>query len=96
MTWLSEGTRPAPTGLAKILYLNWSLAILLTAVAGAGFLMLYSVADGSLSTWARPQMIRFGVGLVAMFLIGLIHIHFWRGVARSPTKLPSGTLELWN
>ena len=81
MTWLSEGTRPAPTGITKILHFNWSLALLLTAVAGAGFLMLYSVADGNIGLWARPQMIRFGVGLVAMFIIGLIHIHFWRGVA---------------
>lgn len=81
MTWLSEGTRPAPTGIAKLLHINWSLAILLTAVAGAGFIMLYSVADGNIRTWARPQMIRFGIGLTAMFLIGLVHIHFWRGVA---------------
>jgi len=43
--------------------------------------MLYSVADGDIRTWARPQMIRFGVGLVAMFIIGLIPIHFWRGVS---------------
>ncbi len=81
MTWISEGTRPAPTGFSKVLHLNWSLALLLTAVASAGFLMLYSVADGNVSVWARPQMIRFGIGLVAMFIIGLIHIHFWRGVA---------------
>ena len=81
MTWMSESNRPAPTGLAKILHINWSLALLVTAVACAGFLMLYSVADGDIDLWARPQMIRFGVGLVAMFMIGLIHIHFWRGVA---------------
>jgi len=81
MTWLSEGTRPAPTGLTKILYINWSLAILLTAVACAGFLMLYSVADGDLRVWARPQMIRFGIGLIAMFIIALIPLHFWRGVS---------------
>ena len=81
MTWLSEGSRPAPTGISKILHINWSLALLLTAVACAGFLMLYSVADGDISVWARPQMIRFGIGFVAMFVIGMIHIHFWRGVA---------------
>ena len=36
------------------------------AVACAGFLMLYSVAGGSLEPWAEPQMIRFAVGLVGM------------------------------
>jgi len=95
VTWLSEGSRPAPTGISKILHINWSLALLLTAVACAGFLMLYSVADGDISVWARPQMIRFGIGFVAMFVIGMIHIHFWRGVApfayiRSQKGVPSG------
>lgn len=78
---MSEPSRPTPTGVAKVLHLNWSLAILVTAVAGSGFLMLYSVADGNLNTWAKPQMFRFGLGLAAMFVVGMIHIHFWRGVA---------------
>lgn len=81
MTFLSETSRTTVTGASKILHFNWSLAILITAVASAGFLMLYSVADGDINRWARPQMLRFGIGLVGMFIIGMIHIHFWRGVA---------------
>ena len=81
MSWILETTRTVPTGLSKVLYLNWSLALLVSAVATAGFLMLYSVADGHVAIWARPQMMRFVIGFVAMFAIGLIHIHFWRGVA---------------
>ena len=53
-----------PTGLRKVLYLNWPLAMLLTAVAGVGFLMLYSVAGGSFTPWAEPQMKRFALGFV--------------------------------
>ncbi len=82
MSWVGEGGRTTVvTGPAKILYLNWSLAILVTAVAAAGFMMLYSVADGNVDRWAKPQMIRFGIGMAGMIIIGLIPIHFWRGTA---------------
>jgi hypothetical protein len=46
----------------KVLHLNWALVLLLAAVAGVGFLMLYSVAGGTLSPWAEPQMKRFALG----------------------------------
>ncbi|NCU21194.1 rod shape-determining protein RodA, partial [Candidatus Falkowbacteria bacterium] len=68
-------------GARKILYINWPLVILLTAVACAGFLMLYSVAGGRIETWAEPQMKRFGVGLVAMIAVGLTPIWFWRNMS---------------
>ncbi len=73
--------RGVPRGPAKLLALNWSLVVLLTAVACGGFLMLYSVADGSLQPWAEAQMIRFAVGIVGMIVIGMIDIRFWRMMA---------------
>jgi rod shape determining protein RodA len=81
MTWATDAYRGTPTGLAKILHLNWALAIIITIIAASGFLMLYSVADGRVDLWARPQMLRFGVGMLGMFIIAFIHIHFWRGTA---------------
>jgi rod shape determining protein RodA len=47
MSYLEYNAKYVPTGLRKPLYLNWPLVLLLTAVAGIGFLMLYSVAGGS-------------------------------------------------
>jgi rod shape determining protein RodA len=47
MSYLEYNVKSVPTGLRKILFLNWPLALLLTAVASVGFLMLYSVAGGS-------------------------------------------------
>lgn len=81
MTFLAPQSGWVPTGIRKVLYLNWSLAILITAVACIGFVMLYSVADGDIATWAQPQIIRFGIGFVAMILIGMVNIYFWRGLA---------------
>ena len=81
MSYLEYSVKSVPTGVRKLLFLNWPLAILLTAVAGVGFLMLYSVAGGSYSPWAEPQMKRFVMGLVLMVAIGVVPIWFWRSVA---------------
>ncbi|PYF10699.1 cell elongation-specific peptidoglycan biosynthesis regulator RodA [Rhodobacter viridis] len=81
MSYLENNLKTIPTGPTKILFLNWPLIFLLTAVAGAGFLMLYSVAGGNLETWAEPQMKRFGVGIVAMIAVGMTPIWFWRNVS---------------
>ena len=81
MSYLEHTVKTTPSGPRKILYLNWPLVILLVAVASVGFLMLYSVAGGSLSTWAEPQMKRFALGLVVMVVVALIPIWFWRNVS---------------
>jgi rod shape determining protein RodA len=81
MSFLEYRVKFAPTGIRKILYLNWPLVVLITAVASVGFLMLYSIAGGNLDTWARPQMERFGVGMVLMFIVAMIPIWFWRSMA---------------
>ena len=46
MTYLVNQVQTVPTGIRKVLYLNWALVLLLTAVACVGFLMLTSVAGG--------------------------------------------------
>lgn len=81
MSFLEYRVKFAPTGIRKILYLNWPLVVLVTAVASVGFLMLYSIAGGDLDLWARPQMERFGVGMVLMFIVAMIPIWFWRSMA---------------
>jgi rod shape determining protein RodA len=81
MSFLEYRVKFAPTGIRKILYLNWPLIVLITAVASVGFLMLYSIAGGRLDIWARPQMERFGVGMVLMFIVAMIPIWFWRSMA---------------
>jgi rod shape determining protein RodA len=81
MSYLEYTVKTTPTGLRKILYLNWPLVILLTAVAGVGFLMLYSVAGGSFRPWVEPQMKRYALGLSVMLAVAMVPIWFWRNMA---------------
>ncbi|AWI84093.1 rod shape-determining protein RodA [Alloyangia pacifica] len=81
MSYLEYTVKTTPTGWRKVLYINWPLVILLTAVASVGFLMLYSVAGGRLDVWAEPQMKRFGLGLAAMFVTAMVPIWLWRNLS---------------
>ena len=64
MSLFDAPVRGVPRGPAKLLAINWTLILLLCGVASAGFLMLYSVAGGSLEPWAGAQMMRFAAGIV--------------------------------
>ena len=81
MSYLEYTVKHVPTGFAKILHLNWPLTILLAAVSGVGFLMLYSVAGGSFTPWAEPQMKRFALGIALMIAAGMVPIWLWRNLA---------------
>ncbi|MBR9863155.1 MAG: rod shape-determining protein RodA [Rhodobacteraceae bacterium] len=81
MSYLEQNIRTIPTGLSKALYFNWPLALLLTAVACTGFLMLYSVSGGEIERWAQPQIIRFALGMGVMIFMAFIPINFWREIS---------------
>ncbi|MFN3207791.1 MAG: rod shape-determining protein RodA [Roseovarius sp.] len=81
MSYLEYTVKHTPSGFRKVLYLNWPLALLLSAVAAIGILMLYSVAGGSLSPWAEPQAKRYALGFTAMFVVAMVPIWFWRNMS---------------
>ena len=81
MSYLESTVKSTPTGLRKVLYLNWPLVVSLAAVCGIGFLMLYSVAGGSFNPWAEPQMKRFAMGLALMFFVAMVPIWLWRNLS---------------
>ncbi len=81
MSYLEYNTKRMPAGLAKVLYLDWGLVLLLIAVAGIGFLMLYSVAGGSMTPWMEPQLKRFALGMGLMFLVAFVPLWFWRSIS---------------
>lgn len=75
---MASQTRAPLSPFRKILRLNWALIFLLTAVAGVGFIMLYSVAGGDFDPWSSRQMMRFAAGIVLMVIVALIDIRIWR------------------
>lgn len=81
MSYLEYQVKYVPTGLSKLLHFHWAIALLLTAVASLGFLMLYSVAGGSWQPWAMPQIERYALGFALMVGVGMVPIWFWRNLS---------------
>jgi rod shape determining protein RodA len=81
MSYLEYRVKTVPTGWRNILFINWGLVALIIGAATSGFVMLISVAGGSLDPWASAQMQRFSIGLVAMFVIAMTPIWIWRNVS---------------
>jgi rod shape determining protein RodA len=65
----------------KLHEINWTLVILITLIACAGFAMLYSAAGGSFSPWAARQMIRFCFGFVILVAVACVDLRVWMGLA---------------
>ncbi|MCW8952557.1 MAG: FtsW/RodA/SpoVE family cell cycle protein, partial [Rhodospirillales bacterium] len=65
----------------KLLHLNWGLVLIVGVIAGAGFAMLYSAANGNVDPWASRQMVRFGAGFLIMIAAALIDIRHWMRLA---------------
>ena len=61
----------------KVRGIQWGLVLLVAAIAGIGFAMLYSAANGDYQPWASRQMTRFAVALVPMIAAALIDIRYW-------------------
>src|SRR5947207_11739381 len=61
----------------KVRGVQWGLVILIAAISGIGFAMLYSAANGSLQPWAARQMTRFAIAFVPMILVAVIDIRHW-------------------
>ena len=61
----------------KVRGIQWGLLLLLTLVAGLGFTMLYSAANGDYQPWASRQMLRFAIALVLMIAAALIDVRYW-------------------
>ncbi|MBX9593306.1 MAG: rod shape-determining protein RodA [Roseomonas sp.] len=70
----------------KLWQIPWVFVLLLCAVAGVGYVALYSAGGGSPDPYAGRHAIRFGFGLVMMLSIALVDIRLiarfaWVGYA---------------
>jgi rod shape determining protein RodA len=74
----SGGLGPGSLGWTEKLWrFNWSVVLLLVAIACIGFAMLYSAAGGQFEPWAVRQMVRFFAGLGVLAVTGIIDIRVW-------------------
>lgn len=64
--------------LAKV---HWPLVILLTLIAGAGVITLYSVAEGNWRPWALRHAIRYAVAVSLLVAMGMIAVRYWMALA---------------
>ena len=81
MSYLEYNLATAPVGIRKVLALNWPIIFLLSAISGFGFVMLYSVSGGNLERWAQPQIQRFFIGMLCLFIVAMVPIWFWRNMS---------------
>ncbi len=65
----------------KLARVNWSVIAVLCAIAGVGFVQLYSIAGGTLDPWGDRQIVRFLFGLGLVLAIAVIPRDFWLGIA---------------
>lgn len=75
----------------KVRGIQWGLILLVSAIAGIGFAMLYSAANGDFQPWASRQMTRFAIALVPMIAAALIDVRYW---FRSAYWIYAGALAL--
>ena len=62
---------------SKLAELDWRVVGLLCVLAGIGTAMLYSIAGGSWTPWAWKHLLRFGVLLVVMIGLAMVHPKWW-------------------
>jgi rod shape determining protein RodA len=77
MRWLDDVTRPQQSIALKLISINWVLVGLLTVIAGIGFAMLYSAANGSWQPWAERQALRYLVAALIMLAVAVVDIRIW-------------------
>ncbi len=73
---MTDGFVPAP-----IAQLPWRLLLVVMALAGFGFLVLYSAGQGVLGRYAMPHAIRFCVFMVMAIAISRVREDVWMRIA---------------
>jgi len=61
----------------KLRRINWGMLLIISAIAGFGFAMLYSAANGSADPWMSRQAARFAIGLALLVAVALVDFRFW-------------------
>jgi rod shape determining protein RodA len=61
--------------------IDWIFCLTLCLIAGAGAVMLFSIAGSSWTPWALTHMVRFGICFAIMIVLSMIDIRVWFALA---------------
>jgi rod shape determining protein RodA len=75
----APGQRDRP--IVKFGQIDWFFSLVLLMIAGAGTLMLFSIAGSSWTPWAAPHLIRFGMCFLLMVVLAVVDIRVWFALA---------------
>ncbi|MDP3660128.1 rod shape-determining protein RodA [Phenylobacterium sp.] len=80
---VSALTRPGERDrlVVKLSEIDWFFCLVLCLIAGAGALMLFSIAGSSWEPWAAKHMIRFGLCFALMVVLALVDLRVWFALA---------------
>lgn len=80
---VSALTRPGERDrvINKFGEIDWIFCLTLCLIAGAGSVMLFSIAGSSWTPWALPHLMRFGLFFAIMIVLSLIDLRIWFALA---------------
>lgn len=80
---VSALTRPGERDrlIVKLSEIDWLFALALCLIAGAGALMMFSIAGSSWEPWAAKHLIRFGLCFALMIGLAMIDLRIWSALA---------------
>ena len=80
---VSALTRPGERDrlIVKFSEIDWLFVLVLCLIAGAGALMLFSIAGSSWTPWAAAHAVRFGICLVLMIALAMVDLRVWFALA---------------
>lgn len=65
----------------KFSRLHWPLIVLLSMIAGAGVVTLYSVAEGNWEPWAMQHAMRYLGALAVLIGVAMVPVRYWMALA---------------
>jgi rod shape determining protein RodA len=67
--------------VVKFSQVDWTLTLVLSLIAAAGGMMLYSIAGGAWEPWAAKHLMRFGLCLLLMLALAVVDLRVWFAIS---------------
>jgi len=80
---VSALTRPGERDrlIVKFSEIDWLFCLVLCLIAGAGALMMFSIAGSNWEPWAASHLLKFGLFFIMMIMLAMIDLRVWFALA---------------